>query len=112
MKKKIVVNIFLILFLIALVSWREVQILIDRGSWRAYEHLNIFWYTNQNDWWEKNFDSFHVSNGVATMVVCYFIARYVFSFNIKFLGKVQTTVLTLLFWVIGMQIRNLFMLVV
>jgi len=107
MKRK-VIKYFLLLLAIAIFSWREVQILIDRGSWRAEEHLNVFWYTKWGGAW-KLWDSFHVSNGMATMIMCYFFSAYAVKFKIKFLGKYQIAVLTILFWVVWMQIRNIFM---
>jgi len=97
-----------IILLIALFSYREVQIIIDRGDWKAAEHLNIFWYTDWKGFW-KLWDSFHVSNGLITLIITYIIAKYVVRFKIKFLGKYQTVVLMVVFWFIWMQIRNLFM---
>ena len=98
----------LIILLIALFSYREVQILINRGSWRAADHLNIYWYTQWDEFW-KLADSFHVSNGIITLIICYIIAKYIVKFKIKFLGKYQTVVLTVVLWVVWMQIRDLFM---
>ena len=101
-------NTILIIALVFTVSYREVQTLIDRGSWKAIDHLNIFWYTAWDSAW-KLWDSFHVSNGIATMIMCYIISEYMINFKIKFLGKFQTAVLTILIWVAWMQVRNLFM---
>lgn len=105
---RVVIKYFLLLLTIVILSWREVQILIDRGSWRAEEHLNVFWYTKWDGFW-KLWDSFHLSNGLATMIMCYFFTRYIFTYKIKFLGKYQIVILTPIFWIIWMQIRNLFM---
>lgn len=60
--------IYLLIILAILSAYREVQILIERGSWRKEDYRNIFWYT---DWksWLKNFDSFHVSNGLFVLVM-------------------------------------------
>ena len=101
-------NTLLIISLVFAVSYREVQILIDRGSWKAIDHLNIFWYTQWDGFW-KLWDSFHISNGIATMIMCYIISEYMISFKIKFLGKTQTIVLTVALWIVWMQARNLFM---
>ena len=101
-------NILLILLLIFTLSYREVQILIDRGSWKASEHLNVFWYTQWDGFW-KLWDSFHVSNGIVVLIVCYIISKYVTKFKLRFLGKYQTIVLTVIYWFVFMQIRNLFM---
>ena len=106
-----IIKYFLALLAIAILSWREVQTLIDRGSWRAEEHLNIFWYTKWDGFW-KLWDSFHISNGMATMILCYFFTRYAVKFKIKFLGKYQTAVLTVAFWFVWMQARNLFMTII
>ena len=63
-------QIILLVLLGMLSAYREVQILIDRGSWRKEDYRNIFWYT---DWksWLKNFDSFHVINGLFVLVMMY-----------------------------------------
>ena len=98
----------ILILLIALFSYREVQILIDRGSWRATEHLDIYWYTGWDGFW-KLWDSFHLSNGIITMIICYIVSKYVVKFKVGFLGKYQTTALTVVGWFIFMQIRNLFM---
>ena len=99
---------FILILLIALFSYREVQILIDRGSWIPAEHLKIFWYIKQKGF-KRIWDSFHVSNGIITMIICYIVAEYVVEFQILFLGDYQTAVLTVVGWVLFMQIRNLFM---
>ena len=99
---------FILILLIFVMSYREVQILIDRGSWRAEEHLNIFWYIEQKGF-KRLWDSFHVSNGIITIIICYIIAEYVVEFQILFLGDYQTAVLTVVSWFIWFQIRNLFM---
>lgn len=57
------------LIIIALImGYREVQILIDRGSWLAFHHLDVFWYTDQ-DSKKKDLDSFHISNGIITYLI-------------------------------------------
>ena len=89
-------------------SYREVQILVDRGSWKAEDHLKIFWYIEQKGF-KRLWDSFHVSNGIITMIICYLIAEYVVEFQILFLSDYQTAVLTVAFWIVWMQIRDLFM---
>ena len=109
--KRIIIKYFLLVIAILIFSWREVQILIDRGSWRAEEHLNVFWHTKWDGVW-KLWDSFHVSNGMATMILCYFFSAYTIKFKIKFLGKYQTAVLTVVLWLVWMQVRNLFMLII
>ncbi len=106
--RQTIINILLIIFLIAVVSWREVQILIDRGSWKASEHLNVFWYTQWDSWWLGKLDSFHVSNGIVVLIICYIISKYVTKFKLKFLGKYQVIILTIAYWFAFMQLRNLF----
>ena len=98
----------ILILLIALFSYREVQILMDRGSWKAEDHLKIFWHIEQKGF-KRLWDSFHVSNGIITMIICYIIAEYVVGFQILFLGDYQTAVLTVAFWIVWMQIRDLFM---
>lgn len=60
--------IYLLIILALLSAYREVQILIDRGSWRKEDYRNVFWKT---DWqtWKKNLDSFHVSGGLFVVVM-------------------------------------------
>ena len=101
----------LLILLIFVMSYREVQILIDRGSWRKENlRFNPYWYLSQQRWY-KNFDSFHVSNGLIVLIVCYFVASYVVSITMliglsSWGGLIIDTVL---YWVIFMQARNLFM---
>ena len=105
---KYIKGTFLVVLMILLQSWREVQILIDRGSWRAEEHLNVFWYTDWQSFW-KLWDSFHVSNGLFTLILSYLIVRYVFNVRLQFLGKFNFLIFMVVFWFCWMQLRDLFM---
>ena len=66
------ISIILIVLLIAVVSWREVQILIDRGSWKAEDYHKLFWYIHWESKW-KNFDSFHVASGLFVLILVYIL---------------------------------------
>ena len=100
--------VYLIL-LIFVMSYREVQILIDRGSWKAIDHLNIFWYTDWQGSW-KLWDSFHLSNGLIVLILVYlFTTSMSLTFNIIKNKTLNLTIHVAVYWVIFMQLRNLFM---
>ena len=105
-------NIILIILLIAVLSWREVQILIDRGSWKAEDYRRLFWYIDWKSKW-KNFDSFHVSNGVMTLILC-IILRINIDYDVFYLFCDTLTHIAhiIAYWLIWMQLRNFFMHVV
>ena len=96
------------LILIGILSWREVQILIDRGSWKADDYHNLFWYISWKSKW-KDFDSFHVANGLATLIICYIIAVNYQLIVLNYLGDYQFIALAIIYWLIWMYIRNIFM---
>lgn len=103
-----------IILLIAVLAWREVQILIDRGSWTGTSRIPL-WYTDWKDKW-KNWDSFHVSNGIATILILLIGASKSYAslteFIIPSLADVQPVGIALdiiIYWLIWMQIRNIFM---
>ena len=101
----------ILILLIALFSYREVQILIDRGSWRKENlRFNPYWYLPQDKWY-KNFDSFHVSNGLIVLIICYFVASYVVSITMLIgLSSWDSPIIdTVLYWFVFMQLRNLIM---
>jgi len=100
--------LILMSMLIAVLAWREVQILIDRGSWKAEDHKKIFWYIDWKSKW-KNFDSFHVSNGIAVLIICYIVAENYQVISLPFLNGYQVIALTVVYWIVFMQIRNLIM---
>lgn len=85
--------IYLLIILAILSAYREVEILIDRGSWRKEDYRNIFWKT---DWqsWLKNADSFHVSNGLFVLVMF-------------FAMETITWYLVPVYWFGFFQVRNL-----
>ena len=101
--------------LIAVLAWREVQILIDRDSWKAENYRKLFWYTHWKSKW-KNWDSFHVSNGLATILILLIGASKssasLTGLIIPSLVDVQPVGIALdiiIYWLIWMQLRNLFM---
>ena len=101
----------ILILLIAVFSYREVQILIDRGSWKKENlRFNPYWYIPQDKRY-KNFDSYHSSNGLAVLIICYFVASYIASITmlIGLSGWGGLIIDTALYWVIVMQIRNLVM---
>lgn len=87
--------IYLLIILALLQAYREVEILIDRGSWRKEDYRNIFWKT---DWksWLKNLDSFHVSNGLFVLVMLYAMSI-----------ETITWYLAPVYWFGFMQVRNI-----
>lgn len=87
-------QIILLVLLGMLSAYREVQILVDRGSWRKEDYRNIFWYTNWKSWL-KNLDSFHVSNGLFVLVM--FISMGI---------ETITWYLVPVYWFGFMQVRN------
>jgi len=102
--------ISLIILLILVLSWREVQILIDRGSWKKENlRFNPYWYIYWKKWY-KNFDSFHVANGIATLIMIYmFTTSMSLTYEILANRVLNLTMHVTVYWLIWMQIRNLFM---
>jgi len=102
------IYIWLIL-LIAVLSYREVLHLIQRGSWNDWDYHNIYWYTEHNSKW-KDFDSYHASNGLATLIIIEMVISYlpIISYigNRGFIG-IQLHVIA--YWLIWMWIRNIWM---
>ena len=112
------IDLILIILLIAIVAWREVQILIDRGSWNDWDYHNLYWYIDQNSkekiLWViplKNLDSFHVSNGLFTLVLIYilYMNRNIPELIYLWQNWLTSAVHICFYWLIWMQIRNLFM---
>ena len=91
-----------IIILIFILSYREVGILCDRTSWRYEWFQKIFWETDQNNFWKKNFDWFHVSNGLMTLIICHLFAQ-----SYQLFGRVYLDVP--FYWVIWMYLRNVVM---
>jgi len=90
--------------LIAVLSWREVQILIDRKSWKKENlRFNPYWYI---DWkrWYKNFDSYHVSGGLVTLIIIYLIRDDLWQPI-----ELYEPLYIVAYWLIWMQLRNFFM---
>ena len=107
-----IVDLILLFLLIVVLSWREVQILIDRGSWKEKDlRFNIFWNINWKSKW-KNFDSFHVSNGIATLIIIEMIIDKLPIYNFGIEHWLIMQVYVVIYWFIFMQVRNFFMQVV
>ena len=89
-------------------SYREVQILIDRGSWRKENlRFNPYWYLPQDKWY-KNFDSYHSSNGLIVLILVYlFTTSMSLTSDILMNRALNLTISVSIYWVIIMQIRNL-----
>ena len=106
-----------LILLIFVMSYREVQILIDRGSWKKENlRFNPYWYIPQDKWY-KNFDSFHVANGLAVLLILglVFIGDDLFTTSMSLTSDIlmnralNLTISVSIYWVIIMQIRNLVM---
>jgi len=99
--------IWLFLYLIA-VSYREVQILIDRGSWTAAETWIPLWYIHWQSFW-KDFDSFHLIHGLAILFLFQFAVQHLPKVRIKFLAEwFDYQIWVILYWIAFFQLRNLF----
>ena len=60
----------MIYLLIIIASWRELNILIKRGSWKAERFKKfLFWETPHSNKWISNFDSYHASGGLFWLLV-------------------------------------------
>jgi glycopeptide antibiotics resistance protein len=105
----------LLILLVFVMSWREVQILIDRGSWKKEKlRFNPYWYIPQDKWY-KNFDSFHVANGLAVLLILGLVIDYLFTTSMSLTSDIlmnralNLTISVSIYWVIIMQVRNLVM---
>ena len=109
--QKIKSPLFLFLFTVA-VSYREVQILIDRGSWKPDMTWIPLWYIHWQLWY-KNFDSFHLMNGLAFLFLLEALIDYLPKYKFKFLANwLNSQLWVVVYWYALMQIRNLFMSVI
>ena len=107
--------IILMILLIAVLSWREVQILIDRKSWESEDYKKLFWYVDQNSkekvlWvYKKNLDSFHISNGIALVLILDMIDLPRYEFDLFWIIDWCSQIYVIGYWIALMQLRNLFM---
>ena len=106
------IEIILIIVLVTLFAflggYREVQILVERGSWKWEDYKkNWYWFTDQNDKDKSNWDSFHVSNGILTVLVSILITLVLF-FALDLVWW-WFFVIPAPTWIFIMQIRNLTM---
>jgi len=101
-------NFIEILALVGVISYREVGHLCQRKSWDWNNFKNLYWTTNQNNFWIKNFDWFHVSNGLMTLFIIHLLAQ---ALNIiKILNQdLRIIVQVVGLWLIWMYLRNIMM---
>lgn len=98
----------LLVFVIGL-SMREVQILIDRGSWKAEDYWFPRWYIKWTSFW-KNFDSFHAIHGLAILGLMEWLVETLPTYYFTFLPDwINYQLYVAAYWVVFMQIRNLIM---
>ena len=100
--------ILLLILLIPLFAWREVQILIDRGSWKAKDYEKLFWYIDWKSKW-KNFDSFHVANGLITIVIIEMLIKDLPTYNFSTEHWLIYQAWVIIYWLVWMQVRDLFL---
>lgn len=107
------IYVWLVLVLIC-TTWREWQILVDRGSWNRSKTWLPFWYFDQNSKekifgiLKKNLDSFHVVNGLRRLFTFEIFIELlpVYSFTPEWVA-IQANVI--IYWLVWMQGRNLLM---
>ena len=111
--------IWIILITIALLiacslGYREVQVLIERGSWKWESYWKrLYWFTNQNDPNEKDKDSFHVSNGFTVTLISFLEALVIYFGYYFYTGIILywwwIPIYTVIFWIGQFWIRNIWM---
>ena len=97
-------------------SYREVLILIDRGSWKKENlRFNPYWYIPQDKWY-KNFDSFHCAVGLIVLLILligasnpYVSLTGLIGLSLADMQPIGFALDIIIYWVIFMQIRNLVM---
>lgn len=98
----------LLVFVIGL-SYREVQILIDRGSWKKEDYWLPLWYINWKSFW-KNWDSFHAIHGLAILGLMEFLVGSLPTYDFSWVpGWLNYQIYVVAYWLVFFQIRNLFM---
>lgn len=85
--------------LAALAAYREIQILIDRGSWKIEMTWLPIWYTEWNSMW-KLFDSFHLIEGLYTLILCAALTK---------LNNKSKWYFVIVYWALYYYARNIFM---
>lgn len=100
--------IIIALLLIACsLGYREVQILIERGSWSWDNYRKIlYWFTSQVGK-DKDKDSFHVSNGFTVLIISV-LASLVLYFAYQ-LSWWWIPIYTVIFWLGIFWVRNIWM---
>ena len=100
--------IYLFLFIVG-ISYREVQILIDRGSWKKKDYWIPLWYIKWTSKW-KNFDSFHFIMGLSLFLLLEWAIDYLPTYDFTFVaGWINDQIWVIAYWLTLYQIRNLFM---
>ena len=104
------IYIWLIL-LIAVLSYREVLHLIQRGSWNDWDYWNVFWYTEHNSMW-KDWDSFHFASGLAVLIICVIVLNPepIYQIQIDAVSDaINDAVNIIVYWLAIHWLRNIFM---
>ena len=96
-------NMVWLILLIAVLSYREVLHLIQRGSWYDWDYYNIFWFTDNNSKW-KDWDSFHFANGLATLIIIILIKDYLYM-----PVDISSWFYVPVYWLLWMHVRNCFL---
>ena len=103
------ISLIFLFVIIAILSYREIQILIDRGSWGKSVTYLKFWYIDWQSFW-KNLDSFHVSHGLFVLVLMGFLVlENVVPVINWWQGWTMTAGNILLYWYGFFYVRNLFL---
>jgi hypothetical protein len=88
-------------------GYREVQVLIERGSWSWDDYWDkLYWFTNQAGK-DKDKDSFHVSNGFTVLIISVLASLVLyFAYHLEWWWIL---IYTAIFWVGIFWIRNIWM---
>ena len=88
-------------------GYREVQVLIERGSWKWEDYWKgLYWFTNQVGI-DKDKDSFHVSNGFTVLIISLLESLVLyFAYHLEWWW---IPVYTVIFWIGQFWIRNIWM---
>ena len=96
--------------LIAVIAgYREVDILCSRGSWKWNNFKQKwFWFTDQNNADQKNYDSFHISNGIIFIIIALLLSALYMPVKISscFFDMILNVVI---YWAAMMYLRDIMM---
>ena len=103
----IIILITIALLIACSLGYREVQVLIERGSWKWKDYRKrLYWFTNQVGE-DKDKDSFHISNGF-TVALISLLEALVLYFALHLIWW-WILIYTVIFWVGQFWIRNIWM---